>query len=124
MLDKPFRERRAALEKFFSAIEPHKIFLLSRSTNSPEAARKWLKQLGKGLDGIVAKRLDIPYRAGVGEGREVLLFDRDGDTLVKPVTQAQAARASTWHVGDAVQVDERGRLHHHQPQQEKSAERE
>lgn len=47
-----------------------------------------------------------------------LLFDRDGETLVKPASGRQAARASTWPAGDTVQVDERGRVVSHQPQQE------
>jgi hypothetical protein len=58
-------------------------------------------------------------RREIGEGQEVLLFDRDGETLVKPVTAAQAARASTWRIGDAVEVDERDRLHEQRAEQEK-----
>jgi hypothetical protein len=62
-------------------------------------------------------------RREIGEGQEVLLFERDGETLVKPVSAAQAARASTWRIGDSVEVDERGRLHDHRPQDQKSVER-
>ena len=57
-------------------------------------------------------------RRRIGEGQEVLLFDCDGETLVKPVTGAQAARASTWQVGETVRVDERGRLHEDEARQE------
>jgi hypothetical protein len=59
-------------------------------------------------------------RREIGDGQGVLLFDRDGETLVKPVTAAQAAQASTWRIGDAVKVDERGRLHEQRAEQEKS----
>ena len=38
--------------------------MLSNATTSHATARGWLKRLGHGLDGIVAKRLDLPYRAG------------------------------------------------------------
>jgi ATP-dependent DNA ligase len=38
--------------------------VLSKATKSEETARNWLKRLGHGLDGIVAKRLDLPYRPG------------------------------------------------------------
>ncbi|WP_284948019.1 TraI/MobA(P) family conjugative relaxase [Acidisoma cladoniae] len=64
---------------------------------------------------------EVVYRGRrqLGEGREVLLFDRDGETLVKNATPAQAARASTIRIGDAVDVDARGRLHEHQVQPEK-----
>jgi hypothetical protein len=63
-------------------------------------------------------------RRQLGEGREVLLFDRDGETLIKDATPAQAARASTMRIGDTLEVDARGRLHDHRPQQQKSAEQE
>jgi hypothetical protein len=58
-------------------------------------------------------------RRQIGDGREVLIFERDGETLVKPVSAAQAARASTWRIGDSVEVDERGRLHEQREEQEK-----
>jgi hypothetical protein len=57
-------------------------------------------------------------RRQIGEGQEVLLFERDGETLVKPVSAAQAARASTWRIGASVEVDERGRLHEQQARPE------
>jgi hypothetical protein len=56
------------------------------------------------------------------------LFERDGATLVKDATRAQAVRASTIPIGGTVEVDERGRLHEHQsqpspPEQPKGQER-
>jgi hypothetical protein len=66
LLKSPFSERRVALEQFFHEIGPQgrRHFLLSKATRSPAIARTWLKRLGRGLDGIVVKRLDIPYRPG------------------------------------------------------------
>jgi ATP-dependent DNA ligase len=64
LLDGPFKERRAALEAAFKRIGKTSNFVLSKATTSPDTARKWLKRLGLGLDGIVAKRLDLPYRPG------------------------------------------------------------
>jgi hypothetical protein len=58
-------------------------------------------------------------RRQLGEGHQVLLFDRDGKTLVKDATPAQAARASTLRIGDTVEIDARGRLHEHRPEHEK-----
>jgi Relaxase/Mobilisation nuclease domain/Large polyvalent protein-associated domain 7 len=65
---------------------------------------------------------DATYRGRrhIGEGKEVLLFDRGGETLVKAVSRAQAAKVSTWRVGDGARLDERGRLHDHRPQEERS----
>jgi ATP-dependent DNA ligase len=39
-------------------------FALSRATASLDTARRWLQRAGRGLDGIVAKRLDLPYQPG------------------------------------------------------------
>ena len=64
LLDRPFRERRAALEAAFNQIGKAPSFVLSKSTTSDDTARKWLKRVGHGLDGIVAKRLELPYRPG------------------------------------------------------------
>jgi len=59
-LDRPFDERRAALEEFAAAI-PAPI-ALTRTTTDVELARKWLVEFeGAGLDGVVAKPLAGPY---------------------------------------------------------------
>jgi hypothetical protein len=80
------------------------------------------------VPGILPHRAWEPSDAGeavyrgrrqLGEGREVLLFDREGETLVKDATPAQAARASTLRIGDALEVDARGRLHERRAEQEK-----
>jgi ATP-dependent DNA ligase len=64
LLDKPFSDRRAALEAAFKQIGRIDSFVPSKATTSRDTARGWLKRLGHGLDGIVAKRLDSPYRPG------------------------------------------------------------
>jgi hypothetical protein len=71
-----------------------------------------------------AGKVTYQGRRQIGQRGELLLFDRDGETLVKPVSAAQAAHASTWKVGDFVQVDARGRLHDDQTQQVKPSEQE
>jgi ATP-dependent DNA ligase len=59
---RPFAERRAALEELMAAAGGNRSLLLSKATTSIATARRWL---GKpGLDGIVAKRLDLPYAPG------------------------------------------------------------
>ena len=59
---KPFSERREALKAFVKAAGGNKIIVLSKAARSAATARKWLSQAG--LDGIVAKPLDQPYRPG------------------------------------------------------------
>ena len=56
--------RRDALEAAFKRIGKTSRFVLSKATTSSDAARKWLKRVGHGLDDIVAKRLELPYRPG------------------------------------------------------------
>ncbi|MBS0549315.1 MAG: ATP-dependent DNA ligase [Proteobacteria bacterium] len=62
---KPLAERRAALEVFFDDLESNAVLRLSPTTTRRAKAETWLKRAGGGeLDGVVAKRLDEPYRAG------------------------------------------------------------
>lgn len=59
-LDKPFSERRAALEEFAGGL-PAPIEI-TRTTTDIDLARKWLVEFeGAGLDGVVAKPLAAPY---------------------------------------------------------------
>lgn len=64
LLERPFRERRAALEALFERAGALRTFVLSKATTSRATARRWLDRVGHGLDGVVAKRLDLPYRPG------------------------------------------------------------
>lgn len=64
LLEQPFSDRRSALEAVFERIGSNASFILSRAATTRATARTWLKRLGHGLDGIVAKRLDQPYRPG------------------------------------------------------------
>lgn len=61
LIDKPFAERRAALEAMLPrgkgvALTP---FTLSRTT-----AQRWLERPDAARDGVIAKRLDLAYRPG------------------------------------------------------------
>jgi ATP-dependent DNA ligase len=59
-LDRPFAERRAALEEFAGRL-PAPIEL-TRTTTDVDLARQWLEEFeGAGLDGVVAKPLAAPY---------------------------------------------------------------
>ncbi|HWI86730.1 MAG TPA: ATP-dependent DNA ligase [Sphingomonas sp.] len=57
----PFAARRAALETFY---ERRPRLLLSPMTRDAREAEAWLGRAGTALDGVVAKRLDLPYRPG------------------------------------------------------------
>ena len=57
----PFRERRRALEEMLAGARPP--IHLTPSTGDPEVAAKWFREFeGAGLDGVVAKPLELTYQ--------------------------------------------------------------
>ncbi|MFN4014704.1 MAG: ATP-dependent DNA ligase [Reyranella sp.] len=61
----PLSERRATLERFFATLGEAGALRLSPTTTRLADARRWLSRAGGGaLDGVVAKRLDEPYKRG------------------------------------------------------------
>jgi len=62
LLTCPFSARRQALEAWFASSGTG--IALAEQTRSQAQAQRWLKDVGDGLDGIVAKRLDLTYRPG------------------------------------------------------------
>jgi ATP-dependent DNA ligase len=70
---RPLAERRAQLEKVMEGSRPP--LYLSPCTQDLKLASKWLEAfVVPGLDGVVAKRLDAPYRPGL---REMLKAKRE-----------------------------------------------
>ncbi len=63
LIDKPLRERRAALEALLALEREPSLLLSPRSADRVEAAA-WLRASGAALDGVIAKRLDDAYRPG------------------------------------------------------------
>jgi len=65
LIGQPLTERRAALETLMAEVAGSARLVLSPMTREPEGAERWLAEAGQGaLDGIVAKRLNDPYRPG------------------------------------------------------------
>ncbi|MEV6721581.1 ATP-dependent DNA ligase [Streptomyces xanthochromogenes] len=61
LLDTPLTERRALLTEALEGVSAP--VHLAPSTTDIEVARRWFEQYeGAGLDGVVAKPLDLPYR--------------------------------------------------------------
>lgn len=126
LLDRPFAERRAALERMFTAQGDTGGVHLTRTTRDPAVAQEWFTRFeGAGLDGVVAKPLDAAYApgrrtlfkvkhrrtaeavllgyrrhtSGVGVGSLLLgLYDQDG--VLRPVggitSFTQARRTELW----------------------------
>jgi ATP-dependent DNA ligase len=63
LLDMPLTERRQRLDQFHAA-HGEASLLLSDCTGDIAAARSWLAHAGGALDGVVAKRVNEPYRPG------------------------------------------------------------
>ncbi len=65
MLDAVLETRRTALERFGRAADPDgAVFSLSEATRDRRRAADWLAEDSAENDGVVAKRLDEPYRPG------------------------------------------------------------
>ena len=63
MRARPFGQRRAALEDALGTTAPP--IYLTPTTADRDTAAEWFERFeGAGLDGVVAKRLDLPYREG------------------------------------------------------------
>jgi ATP-dependent DNA ligase len=60
----PFGERRERLTKTLATVEPP--VYVTPATDNPATAQDWFERFeGAGLDGVIAKRLDEPYKPGV-----------------------------------------------------------
>jgi len=86
----PLEKRRRELEKLA------KSFRISPATRDPDVAEGWLDGLeAAGLDGVIAKRLGLPYLPGSREGAAKVKAHRTADCVVvgvrwkeKPTTLA------------------------------------
>jgi ATP-dependent DNA ligase len=63
LMEEPLSKRRAALERFFARNHSSRL-QLSPATCDRETALGWLRRSGGALDGVIAKRSDLPYRPG------------------------------------------------------------
>ena len=59
----PLSERRPALEHFHSSTDVQQL-KLSPATRDRDTAIGWLERSGGALDGVIAKRIDQPYKPG------------------------------------------------------------
>jgi ATP-dependent DNA ligase len=63
LASKLMSERRAALERLLGAVNQADL-QFSPATTDRDQALGWLERTGGALDGVIAKRLDLPYRPG------------------------------------------------------------
>lgn len=78
----PLRERRRKLEAFAKKyFKKNGLIRLSPIARDLSLARKWF-HMGVGLDGIVAKRDDLPYQSGERTGMQKIKKQRSADCVV------------------------------------------
>ncbi len=79
-LDRPFSERRAALEQALTGLRGP--CFLTRTTTDPGTAEQWFTQFeGAGLDGVMAKPLDAVYSPN-GRTMVKVKHERTADVVV------------------------------------------
>ena len=103
------RERRAILEKF-----AHKYFVdgirLSPASAERAVVDAWFAQVGNALDGVVAKRIDLPYASGTRSAAVKIKHLRTADCVVGGYRLNKEKNG----VGSLLLglYDEKGKLHH------------
>lgn len=111
----PLATRRGALEAFAKVqFKGHPTFRLSPATTSFAIAKKWLAQAGGGSDGVIAKRLDLPYQAGNRDGMQKIKKFRSADCVIGGFRYATNMLAGKKVVGSLLLglYDGAGLLHH------------
>jgi ATP-dependent DNA ligase len=79
----PLGKRRPALEAFAKTqFRSDLNFRLSPATTRFATAERWLARSGGGSDGVIAKRLDLPYQAGNRDGMQKIKKFRSADCVV------------------------------------------
>jgi len=113
--ERPLRERRSALEHFAKVqFKSTASFRLSSATASHALAKKWLAQSGGGCDGVIAKRIDLPYQAGNRDGMQKIKKFRSADCVVGGFRYATNKVGGRKVVGSLLLglYDDEGLLHH------------
>ncbi|MCU1271450.1 MAG: ATP-dependent ligase [Acidobacteriaceae bacterium] len=78
----PLEERRSTLELFAKRyLKKNQSVRLSPVTEDLSVARKWFR-MGVALDGVIAKRRDLPYQTGERAGMQKIKRQRTADCVV------------------------------------------
>jgi len=111
LVDRPLKERRRKLEAFAKKhFKRAKRILLSPATRDAGRAKEWFRMVGGGLDGVVAKALDVDYRSGERSGMQKIKSLRTADCVVGGFRYGSRTR----EVGSLLLglYDDAGKLHH------------
>lgn len=82
LVDLPLKTRRQKLEQFAKKyFKDNESIRLSPVTTDLSVAKKWF-HMGVALDGVVAKRRDLPYQSGERTGMQKIKKERTADCVV------------------------------------------
>jgi ATP-dependent DNA ligase len=112
---KPLAKRRPLLENFaVRYFTGTSLFRLSPASGKLQDAHRWLALAGGGSDGVIAKRLDLPYQAGNRDGMEKIKRYRSADCIVGGFRYGENVQAGRKVVGSILLglYDADGLLHH------------
>jgi ATP-dependent DNA ligase len=82
LVDELLPERRKRLERFAKKYFRSPSIRLSPATTKLSDAKAWLRRVGRTLDGIIAKRRDLPYSSGDRNGMQKIKNYRSADCVV------------------------------------------
>lgn len=79
----PLAERRVALDAFATKyLAGAGAIRLSPATTAERTVKRWYASVGSALDGVIAKRRDLPYQTGERTGMQKLKQKRTADCVV------------------------------------------
>ena len=111
IFEQPLVTRRQRLEKFAKKYFGKNASIeLSPKTEEYAMAQKWLSSAGIKLDGVIAKRSDLPYRSGTRDGMQKVKRMRTAECVVGGFRYASKGKV----VGSLLLglYDDAGLLHH------------
>ena len=104
-------ERRTELERFArKLLKSNATIRLTPATTDIAVVKKWFKQVGSGLDGVIAKQIHKPYMSGDRSAMVKVKHKRTADCVVGGFRYAEKARV----IGSMLLglYDKKGLLHH------------
>ncbi len=107
-------KRRRQLEDFAAHCFAHSLFRLSPASLRVADAERWLQSAGGGSDGVIAKRLDLPYQAGNRDGMQKIKRHRTADCVIGGFRYGERTVSGRKVVGSLLLglYDDDGALHH------------
>jgi ATP-dependent DNA ligase len=109
------QQRRPKLDAFAREVfVDGGVFRLSPASRKVSDAKKWLAAAGTGSDGVIAKRLDLPYQSGNRDGMRKIKRHRSIDCVIGGFRYGENLQTGRKVVGSVLLglYDSEGVLHH------------